>query len=94
MPDSADLPMLRDAVQHQCGVPARHSGAVDVHGLFPDLPWSGIVSVFDLLGHPTARTAYAWRYGQEPTDIAIYISGPPIRTAVDAVRAWLTTLAK
>jgi hypothetical protein len=92
VPDTLDIPALQHAIHDRYGVNTRHAGAIDVRAVFGDLPWPGIVSVFDLIGHPTARMAYAWRYGSTDEDIAIILGEPPIGTAIDAVQAWLVSL--
>jgi hypothetical protein len=92
VPDTLDIPALQQAIHDRYGVGTRHAGAIDVRTLFHDLPWSGIVSVFDLIGHRTAHMAYAWRYGADAADIAVVLGEPPIGTAIDAVRAWLASL--
>jgi hypothetical protein len=89
VPDSLDIDALKAAIESRYRVGTRHAGAIDVHGIFPGLPWPEIVSVFDLVGHSRARMAYAWRYGKEPNQVAVVLGEPPIATAVDSVKAWL-----
>ena len=52
--------------------------------------WDGEDHTFDLQGHPTAQTAYAWTAPVEDSDrlryYAILLAGP-VRSAADAVRA-------
>jgi hypothetical protein len=52
--------------------------------------WQGVVHVFDLIGHPTASTAYAWSSPIEDSDRRRFyavLGVPPINSAADAVRA-------
>jgi hypothetical protein len=54
------------------------------------LAWEGTVHVFDLEGHPTASTAYAWFSPVEGSDRRRFyavLGIPPINSAADAVRA-------
>src|ERR1700739_4051465 len=54
--------VLRAAIQlkHQCQ--ATHRESVRVHEkLDNETMWKGHVEVFDLTGHPQARTCYAWQ---------------------------------
>ncbi len=41
--------------------------------------WEGVVQVFDLIGHPTARRAYAWSYETDEgktRSVAVLHQGP------------------
>jgi hypothetical protein len=52
--------------------------------------WEGIVHVFNLAGHPTAKQAYAWSSPIEGSDKRRFFAGlhvPPITSPVEAVRA-------
>jgi len=49
-----------------------------------DTVWEGEVLVFQLQGHPEARTCYAWEVDGQVTAV---LRVPPVRSAVDAVRA-------
>jgi hypothetical protein len=46
--------------------------------------WEGEVLVFKLQGHPEATTCYAWEVDGQVTAV---LGVPPVRSAVDAVRA-------
>ncbi len=46
--------------------------------------WEGEVLVFDLIGHPTAFTCYAWSLGSEVTAV---LSRWPVDSPEKAVRA-------
>ena len=52
--------------------------------------WQGIVHVFDLKGHPTAKRAYAWSSPIEGSDKRRFFAVlklPPVESPIDAVRA-------
>ena len=46
--------------------------------------WRGEVLVFDLQGHPSASRCYCWEVDGRVTAV---LEVPPVRSAVDAVRA-------
>ncbi len=48
--------------------------------------WEGHVLVFDLTGHPTATTCYAWSVDQQVTAV---LHEPPVDSPLAAVRAAL-----
>lgn len=59
--DPAGLPALLAAVEGQHGCRARFERAALVQEDYDGrVVWNGVVSVFDLLDHPTAKKAYAW----------------------------------
>ena len=52
--------------------------------------WEGMVHVFDLTGHPTAKRAYAWSAAIDGSTKRRYyavLQQPPINSPQDAVRA-------
>ena len=52
--------------------------------------WEGIVHVFDLEGHPSATTAYAWSSpieGSTRRRFYAVLGMPPINSPLEAVRA-------
>jgi hypothetical protein len=54
---------LKRAVESEHGGTATLVQAVPVHETFEGKSvWDGVVHVFDLAGHPTAKRAYAWSY--------------------------------
>ena len=50
--------------------------------------WRGTVEVFDLIGHPKAKRAYAWSYrdGNQNKTVAV-LEIPPIDSPESAVKA-------
>jgi hypothetical protein len=82
---------LRLAVQRAFGAAAALARVEPVRETFEGRPaWSGVVHVFDILGHPDAQVAYAWTARIESsTKRRFYtvLGKPPINSAADAVRA-------
>jgi hypothetical protein len=83
------LNKLREAVEktHNCG--ATYVNSVAVAKRFQEqMTWQGIVEMFDLTGHPTAKRCYAWSYeahGAEKFMTVLEI--PPVCSAETAVKA-------
>lgn len=50
--------------------------------------WDGEVQVFELIGHPTAKRAYAWSHATTGTKrrFVAVLGLPPVDSAVMAVR--------
>jgi hypothetical protein len=82
---------LQRSVETQHGATARLREVVPVSEKFRGRPaWQGVVHVFDLTGHPTASTAYAWSSpieGSTKRRFYAVLHVPPIESAADAVRA-------
>lgn len=81
---------LKKAVESQHGGTATLAQAVPVHETHEGKTvWDGVVHVFDLKDHPTAKRAYAWSYelpdGRRRFFAVLHI--PPIISPRDAVRA-------
>lgn len=53
--------------------------------------WDGMVEVFDLIGHPTAKRAYGWTHPNGPGDgeerFVTVLEIAPVASPVTAVRA-------
>ena len=82
--------------QLKAAVEARHGGtatlvqSVPVRETFKGKAvWDGIVHIFDLSGHPTAKRAYAWSYEREGGKRGFFavLHWGPIMGPNDAVRA-------
>jgi hypothetical protein len=88
MNDTADL---KEAIQsmHHCSAVLTQS--VPVSETFNGAAvWEGVVHVFDLTDHPTAKRAYAWSSpteGSEKRRVFAVLHQPPITSPVEAVRA-------
>ncbi len=68
MPDPS-LDDLRQAIHRLPGYDSRHAEAVRVTETWQgETLWDGTVEVFDLVGHPTAKRAYAWAHALDVSD--------------------------
>jgi hypothetical protein len=81
---------LKKAVESQHGGTATLAQTVPVREIHDHQTiWDGVISVFDLAGHPDAKQAYAWSYelpGGRRQFFAMLHAGP-ITSPRDAVRA-------
>jgi len=53
--------------------------------------WDGVVSIFDLQGHATAKQCYAWAYEESPGQwqyVAI-LHAPPVDSPLKAIQAFI-----
>src|SRR3954452_10872718 len=86
-----DANQLGRAIEAQHGGSARLREVVAVVERFRGNPvWEGIVHVFDLEGHPSATTAYAWSSpieGSTRRRFYAVLGVPPINSPLEAVRA-------
>jgi hypothetical protein len=87
---------LCDAVEQNEKCQARHVGSVPIKDTLEGVTvWEGVVEVFGLIGHPTAKRCYAWKYrdGHETRYITIRHT-PPVKSPLDAVRAAIASGAQ
>ena len=86
MPQSIET--LREAIRATHGCDSRHVGSEQVYESFEGrIAWQGTVEVFDLIGHPKAKRAYAWTYRddkQNKTVTVLHI--PPVDSPQSAVK--------
>jgi hypothetical protein len=77
---------LRDIIHRLHGAEATHRESVSVKETFNgETVWEGVVEVFDLIGHPKASIAYAWKNAEDHHVTVLHLG--PIKSAADAVRA-------
>ena len=87
----AEVPALQQAVEqlHHCQATFRE--VVPVTECFEGKTvWDGEVHVFDLQGHLTASTCYAWASpveGSEKKKFYAVLHTPPVTSPIEAVRA-------
>ena len=91
MPNEVDRAELKHGVERMHGCTARLAQSVPVkEGHEGATVWEGVVHVFDLSGHPTAKRAYAWSSPIDGSDkrrfFAVLHLGP-VTGPVEAVRA-------
>lgn len=66
--DPAGTPALQDAIRHLHGVGSTWVESVPVKDTFAGaVAWEGVVQVFTLKDHPTAKRAYAWSHATTGT---------------------------
>jgi hypothetical protein len=78
--DPAGTEALREAIRNLNGVDSTWVEAVPVKESFQGKTvWEGAVQVFELVGHPTAKRAFAWSFATEGTKrrfVAVLQTGP------------------
>jgi hypothetical protein len=93
MMDSAEyIAELKGVIRQLHGVESRHAESVPVKETFRGKTvWDGVVEVFELVGHPKARKAYAWAHDTDdpahPRRHVTVLHIHPVTSARDAVRA-------
>jgi len=83
---------LRDVIRRLHGVESMHVESVPIKETFQGKTvWEGIVEVFELYGHPTAKRVYAWSHDtdnpKQPRRHVTVLHIPPITSPILAVRA-------
>lgn len=97
MNDDAPIEALQDAIRHMHGCESTFVEAVEVREEHEGkVVWEGAVKVFDLIGHPKAKRAYAWSYPTTGTKrrFVTVLGLPPVDSAAMAVRATIIADAK
>lgn len=95
--DEAGIEDLQAAVENMHECEARWLRAIPVHEQFNgQTVWQGEVELFELIGHPKAKRAYAWFHATEGTKRRFYavLEFGPVKDAVTAVRAAIAADAK
>lgn len=86
-----DADQLKQAVESQHGGIATLAQSVPVRETFgSETVWQGVVHVFDLAGHPTAKRAYAWSSpieGSSKRRLFAVLHTKAINSPLQAVRA-------
>lgn len=84
-----EITTLKDAIRITHGCESLHVDSVPVkQALEGETTWEGTVEIFELVGHPEAKRAYAWSYqeGDENKIIAM-LEVPPVDSPESAVKA-------
>ena len=77
---------LRLTIEHLHNCAATYRQTVPVREVFKGKTiWQGDVEVFDLVGHPKAKTCYGWTHG-EPEEFITILELPPVDSAQSAVK--------
>src|SRR5260370_8563507 len=79
---------LKDAIRATHGCESLHVESVPVKEVFEgQIAWEGTVQVFDLVGHPKAKRAYAWSYRDGDQNKTITVLGiPPVDSPRNAFK--------
>lgn len=87
---------LEEAIKATHGCDSVHVASEAVHELFQGLTaWQGTVEIFDLIGHPKAKRAYAWQYEEGPdTKTIVVLEIPPVDSPQTAVKVAIAAKAR
>jgi hypothetical protein len=91
-----DIQLLQKAIRETRRCNSRHVASVPVVEQFEgQTAWQGLVEVFDLIGHPQAKRAYAWSYrdGDKIKSITI-LEIPPVDSPQSAVKVAIASKAR
>jgi len=81
---------LIDAIHKMHGCQSQWIESIPVKETFQDqIVWEGIVQVFELIDHPTAKKCYAWSYKTDSgkRKFVAVLHQEPVVSAPDAVKA-------
>lgn len=96
--DEVQASELKKAIERTHGGTAKLIQSVPVHETHgSETVWSGTVHVFDLVGHPKAKRAYAWSApieGSNKRTFYAVLHIPPVLSPVEAVRAAIVAEGK
>ena len=87
---------LKDAIRAMHGCESLHVESVPVKEVFEgQTAWEGTVEVFDLVGHPKAKRAYAWshRDADQNKTVAV-LEIPPVDSPQSAVKVAIASKGK
>jgi len=86
---------LQKAIKQTHGCDSQHVASEQVYESFEGrTAWQGTVEIFDLIGHPQAKRAYAWTYqdhDQNKTVTVLHI--PPVDSPQTAVKVAIASKA-
>ena len=91
MANNRYIDRLRMVIFQFEGCDSTHVESVPVHEVFGGKTvWDGMVEVFDLLGHPKAKRAYAWTHPEGTEDkgerFVVVLEIPPVDSPKAAVQ--------
>jgi hypothetical protein len=83
---------LQESLRKAHGCESKHAASVPVEEVFQGKTiWKGTVEVFDSIGHPKAKTAYAWGHAAKDTGNEVrfvtVLGLPPVDSPRKAVQA-------
>jgi hypothetical protein len=91
-----DVKRLQEAIKETRRCDSKHVESVPVVEQFEgQTAWEGTVEVFDLIGHPQAKRAYAWSYrdGDKIKSVTI-LEIPPVDSPQSAVKVAIAAKAR
>jgi len=91
-----EITELKDAIRAMHGCGSLHVESVPVKEVFEgQTAWEGTVEVFDLVGHPKAKRAYAWshRDADQNKTVAV-LEIPPVDSPQSAVKVAIASKGK
>jgi len=91
-----DIPLLQKVIKETYGCDSRHVQSVPVTEEFGgQIAWDGTVEIFDLIGHSTAKRAYAWSYqeGDQIKSVAV-LEITPVDSPRSAVKVAIASKAQ
>ncbi len=91
-----EITELKDAIRAMHGCESLHVESVPVKEVFEgQTAWEGTVEVFDLVGHPKAKRAYAWSYRDgDETKSAAVLEVPPVDSPQSAVQVAIASRSR
>jgi len=91
-----EITELKDPIRAMHGCESLHVESVPVKEVFEgQTVWEGAVEVFDLVGHPKTKRAYAWSYRDGDQNKAIAILGiSPVDSPEGAVKVTIAAKAR
>ena len=91
-----DIKELQKAIKETHGCDSRHVGSEQVYESFEGrIAWQGTVEIFDLIGHPKAKRAYAWTYEDHDQNKTVAVLElPPVDSPQSAVKVAIAAKAK
>ena len=90
-----DITELKNAIRFTHGCESLHVESVPVKEIFDGkTAWEGTVEVFELVGHQSAKRAYAWIYRDGDQNQTMTVLGvSPIDSPLNAVKIAITAKA-
>ena len=91
-----EITELKDAIRATHGCESLHVESIPVKEVFEgQTAWEGTVEVFDLVGHPKAKRAYAWRHRDDDRNKTVAVLQiPPVDSPQSAVKAAIASKAR
>jgi hypothetical protein len=91
-----EITELKNAIRATHDCESLHVKSIPVKQAFEDeTVWEGMVEVFELIGHPKAKRAYAWVYrDDQQNDSIVVLEIPPVDCPQSAVKLAVASKAE